>query len=275
MGTSPAHCPARKARLRLRGAENLPEGFTDTLPADTSTQGIFASTPSSKAKGRRCCWSTAGETWYQYRLVCLSWPRIEVIAVDQRGIGLSDKPQDGYDIGTLAADLVALMDWLGHQRFARSASTAGCLSPMRWLRITRSGSTGWSSGGLRPRHDALTGPVRPGRRRAAFAPRLQPARHGERESRQGTGRHLLRRGFAAWAGTTARGGRQVLRRPPRFRPRALRGSFELYRALGVDFAQSEERKTPRLRIRLRDRRNGSIGDQVADTMKLVATTCRA
>ena len=42
----------------------------------------------------------------------------EVIAVDQRGIGLSDKPQDGYDTGTLANDLVALMDALGHQRFA-------------------------------------------------------------------------------------------------------------------------------------------------------------
>ena len=42
----------------------------------------------------------------------------EVIAVDQRGIGLSDKPEDGYDTGTLADDLVALMDALGHERFA-------------------------------------------------------------------------------------------------------------------------------------------------------------
>ena len=42
----------------------------------------------------------------------------EVIAVDQRGIGLTDKPQDGYDTGTLADDLIALMDALGHERFA-------------------------------------------------------------------------------------------------------------------------------------------------------------
>jgi pimeloyl-ACP methyl ester carboxylesterase len=42
----------------------------------------------------------------------------EVIAVDQRGIGRSDKPADGYDTGTLAGDLVALMDALGHERFA-------------------------------------------------------------------------------------------------------------------------------------------------------------
>ena len=26
----------------------------------------------------------------------------QVVAVDQRGIGLSDKPEDGYDTGTLA-----------------------------------------------------------------------------------------------------------------------------------------------------------------------------
>jgi pimeloyl-ACP methyl ester carboxylesterase len=42
----------------------------------------------------------------------------EVIAVDQRGMGLSDKPAGGYDTGTLAGDLVALMDALGHERFA-------------------------------------------------------------------------------------------------------------------------------------------------------------
>ena len=41
-----------------------------------------------------------------------------VIAVDQRGMGLSDKPRDGYDCATMANDLVALMDALGHQRFA-------------------------------------------------------------------------------------------------------------------------------------------------------------
>jgi pimeloyl-ACP methyl ester carboxylesterase len=40
-----------------------------------------------------------------------------VVAVDSRGAGLSDKPDDGYDAGTLAADLVALMAALGHDRF--------------------------------------------------------------------------------------------------------------------------------------------------------------
>src|SRR5262245_15526 len=41
-----------------------------------------------------------------------------VIPVDQRGIGLSDKPQDGYDAGTEANDMVAPMEALGHRQFA-------------------------------------------------------------------------------------------------------------------------------------------------------------
>jgi hypothetical protein len=41
-----------------------------------------------------------------------------VIAVDQRGIGLTEKTQGGYDAATLASDLAALMTELGHERFA-------------------------------------------------------------------------------------------------------------------------------------------------------------
>jgi len=48
-----------------------------------------------------------------------------VVAVDQRGIGLSDKPEDGYDTGSLADDLAALMDALGHRRFALYGTDTG------------------------------------------------------------------------------------------------------------------------------------------------------
>ena len=59
------------------------------------------------------------ENWYAWRLLMPALARdFQVIAVDQRGIGLSDKPEGGYDTGTLAGDLAALMDALGHQRFA-------------------------------------------------------------------------------------------------------------------------------------------------------------
>ena len=59
------------------------------------------------------------QTWYAWRLLMPALARdFRVIVVDQRGRGLTSKPADGYDTGTLAGDLVALMDVLGHQRFA-------------------------------------------------------------------------------------------------------------------------------------------------------------
>ena len=44
--------------------------------------------------------------------VLLAGRGLRVVAVDQRGHGLSDKPDDGYDFGTLTADLVAVLDAL-------------------------------------------------------------------------------------------------------------------------------------------------------------------
>src|SRR5687767_10007584 len=101
-------------------APNLPVGFTDTFTSrfiDTDELRLHAviggeGPPLLLVHG----WP---ENWYAWRLLMPQLARdFEVIAVDQRGIGLSDKPQDGYDTGTLAGDLVALMDALGHQRFA-------------------------------------------------------------------------------------------------------------------------------------------------------------
>jgi pimeloyl-ACP methyl ester carboxylesterase len=39
-----------------------------------------------------------------------------VVTVDQRGHGLSDKPDSGYDFATVSADLAALIDHLGFER---------------------------------------------------------------------------------------------------------------------------------------------------------------
>ena len=59
------------------------------------------------------------ENWYQYRALMPALARdFTVIAVDQRGMGLTEKPNSGYDSATLANDLVALMDALGHERFS-------------------------------------------------------------------------------------------------------------------------------------------------------------
>ena len=66
------------------------------------------------------------QTWYAWRMIMPALARdFEVIAVDQRGIGLSDKPRDGYDVGTLAGDLAGLMDALGHERFAVYGTDTG------------------------------------------------------------------------------------------------------------------------------------------------------
>ncbi len=111
----------------VSGAPNLPAGFSDTFESrliDTGDVRLHAviggdGPPLLLVHG----WP---ETWYAWRLVMPALARdFTVIAVDQRGIGLSDKPAGGYDTGTLANDLVALMDVLGHQRFAVAGHDTG------------------------------------------------------------------------------------------------------------------------------------------------------
>ena len=106
--------------ISVSGAPNLPEGFTDTFTSryfDTGELRLHAvvggeGPPLVLVHG----WP---ETWYAWRMLMPALARdFEVIAVDQRGMGLSDKPEGGYDTGTQAGDLVALMDALGHERVA-------------------------------------------------------------------------------------------------------------------------------------------------------------
>lgn len=59
------------------------------------------------------------ESWYAWRFMMPALAaQYTVIAVDQRGIGLTDHPADGYDTRTLANDLAALMEALGYARYA-------------------------------------------------------------------------------------------------------------------------------------------------------------
>ena len=127
--SSSSALPAPQGPGSVSGAPQLPAGFSDTFTSryvDTGELRLHAviggaGPPLLLVHG----WP---QTWYQFRLVMPALARdFEVIAVDQRGIGLSDKPQGGYDTGTLAADLVALMDALGHRRFALVGFDTGCL----------------------------------------------------------------------------------------------------------------------------------------------------
>ena len=102
------------------GAPYLPKGFGDTFTSRYVNTGELRLHAVIGGKGPPLLlvhgWP---QTWYQWRLVMPALARdFQVIAVDQRGIGLSDKPQTGYDAGSEANDMVALMDALGHQRFA-------------------------------------------------------------------------------------------------------------------------------------------------------------
>jgi pimeloyl-ACP methyl ester carboxylesterase len=102
------------------GAPNLPAGFADTFESRFIDTGDVRLHAVIGGQGPALLlvhgWP---ETWYAWRLVMPALARnFTVVAVDQRGIGLSDKPATGYDTGTLATDLVKLMDALGHERFA-------------------------------------------------------------------------------------------------------------------------------------------------------------
>jgi pimeloyl-ACP methyl ester carboxylesterase len=120
MSSPPAPLSTPEGPGSVAGAPNLPAGFTDTFTSRYVDTGDLRQHVVIGGDGPPLLlvhgWP---ETWYAWRLLMPTLARdFEVIAVDQRGIGLSDKPQDGYDTGTLAGDLVALMDALGHQRFA-------------------------------------------------------------------------------------------------------------------------------------------------------------
>lgn len=62
------------------------------------------------------------EFWYGWRrqIAPLAAAGFRVVAPDQRGYNLSDKPQGvvAYRLDTLAGDIIGLADALGHQRFA-------------------------------------------------------------------------------------------------------------------------------------------------------------
>ncbi len=120
MSAPPAPSSVPEGPGSAAGAPGLPEDFTDTFTSryvgtgDVRLHAVIGGEgpPLLLVHG----WP---ESWYAWRLLMPALADdFEVVAVDQRGMGLSDKPVGGYDTGTQANDLVALMDALGHDRFA-------------------------------------------------------------------------------------------------------------------------------------------------------------
>jgi pimeloyl-ACP methyl ester carboxylesterase len=127
VNTSSTQLPTPTGPGSVSGAPNLPGGFTDTFSSryiDTGQVRLHAviggdGPPLLLVHG----WP---QTWYAWRMLMPTLAReFQVIAVDQRGIGLSDKPQNGYDSATIANDLVGMMSALGHQQFALYGTDTG------------------------------------------------------------------------------------------------------------------------------------------------------
>ena len=258
----------------VSGAPNLPAGFVDTFTSryvDTGELRLHAviggeGPPLLLVHG----WP---QTWYQYRLVMPALARdFTVVAVDQRGIGLSDKPEGGYDIGTLAADLVALMDALGHERFALIGFDTGmfianALAADYPDRLDRMVVGEAFVPGVTPSPPLfLPGPLNQRFWHLAFN-RLPTVNEQLVRGREDI---FFGAEYAAWAGTPLPD-EVVKYYVDRIvsDPEALRGSFELYRAL--DFEPSQERNTRRLTMPvLVIGGTESLGEAATDTMRLIA-----
>src|SRR6476646_11815605 len=111
----------------VSGAPGLPAGFGDTYSSRYVDAGDLRLHAVTGGEGPPLLlvhgWP---QTWYAWRMLMPALARdFFVVAPDQRGIGLSGKPQDGSDTATLAGDMVALMEALGHRRFALYGTDVG------------------------------------------------------------------------------------------------------------------------------------------------------
>src|SRR5499427_7043485 len=260
----------------VSGAPNLPAGFTDTFTSryiDTGELRLHAviggeGPPLLLVHG----WP---ETWYAWRLLMPALARdFEVIAVDQRGVGLSDKPAGGYDTGTLAGDLVALMDALGHQRFAVAGHDTGM-----WIGYALAADHRDRVARLAVAETPLPG-VSPSPPLFANAHLNNALWHfafnrlAEVNDQLAQGREDI---YFGWQFAT-----KAAKKLPDYAvqhyidtlaasPEALHASFGIYRALDATIAQNQQRKERRLTLPvLAIGGQYSLGDQVAATMKLAA-----
>src|SRR5262245_20904246 len=261
----------------VSAAPNLPAGFTDTFTSrivDTGDVRLHAviggdGPPLLLIHG----WPGS---WYYWRLVMPALAReFEIVAVDQRGIGLSDKPEDGYDAGTLANDLVGLMDALDHERFAVVGVDTGmligyALAAEHPERVARLAVGEAPLPGITPQNplilpDAVVD-------RLWHIPFNQLKETNEKLVR---GREDIFFGaeFSASAGTNKLPDYAVQYYVDGLAssPEALHGSFQLYRAFAATTAQNQERKTRRLPMPVLAMGGAeSSGAMVAYTMKLTA-----
>jgi pimeloyl-ACP methyl ester carboxylesterase len=262
----------------VSGAPNLPDGFSDTFTSRYVDAGDVRLHAVVGGEGPPLLlihgWP---QTWYAWRMVMPTLAEgFEVVAVDQRGIGLSDKPADGYDTGTLANDLVALMDALGHQRFAVYGTDTGmtiayALAADHPELVERLVVSEAPLPGISPSPPLYLPP--------ALNPRLWHLAFNQLgpEVNEALVRGREEIFFGAELDASA-GTHKLPDYAVRYYietlasdPEALRGSFELYRAWSTMSAQNEQRKARRLTMPVLAIGGAeSGGEGVAGTMRLVA-----
>ncbi|MEV0598621.1 alpha/beta hydrolase [Streptomyces sp. NPDC050315] len=255
---------------------HLPPGFTDTFTSQYVDTGELRLHAVTGGEGPPLL-LLAGwpQTWYAWRLLMPALAeKFRVVAVDPRGVGLSGKPLDGYDTGTLAADVAALMTALGHHRFAMVGHDVGM-----W--------TGYALAADHPdRLDRLV-------LAEAAIPGLSPSPplFGGREAND----RLWHFAFNRLDGLNEEliSGREHLYFGHQFAtkaakplpdhavqyyvdtlatdPEARRASFEFYRALDATIAQNEHRRQRRLTLPVLTIAGAeNLGESVGATMRLAA-----
>jgi pimeloyl-ACP methyl ester carboxylesterase len=276
MSSSSSPLPTPQGPGSVSGAPNLPPGFTDTFTSRYVDTGELRQHVVTGGEGPPLLllhgWP---QTWYAWRLVMPALAReFHVIAPDQRGTGLSGKPSDGYDTGTLAADLVALMDALGFPRFAVAGHDTGmwigyALAADHADRLTRLAVAETPLPGLSPSPPLFANAhLNNALWHFAFN------RLAEVNEQLVTGREAT---YLGWQFTT-KAARQLPAEAVRYytdalasSPEALHASFAIYRALDATIAQNQQRKEHRLSLPIPAIGGAhSLGEQVGATMKLAA-----
>jgi pimeloyl-ACP methyl ester carboxylesterase len=264
----------------VSGAPHLAEGFTGTFTSRYVDTADLRQHVVSGGEGPPLLlvhgWP---QTWYAWRLVMPALARdFSVVAPDQRGCGLSGKPPGGYDTATLAADLVALMDALGYQRFAVAGHDTGmwigyALAADHPDRIDRLAVAEAAMPGVSA-SPPLFGGTQANDRLWHFAFN----RLAEVNDQLAAGREHVYFGFqfAKAAKTLPDYAVRHYIDALAADPAALHGSFAAYRALDATIAQNQQRKERRLTLPVLAIGGAEgIGEGAANTMKLAADDVRS
>ncbi len=217
------------------------------------------------------------QTWYVWRFMMPALAEhYSLVVAEPRGLGLSDKPQSGYDTAILANDLVGVMAALGHERFAVVGHDVGmwigyAMAADHPQRVARLAVMDANVPGVLP-SPPLLGEAALNKRLWHFAfNRLDGL-----NERMVEGREEIYFGdqFTAKAATPQSISAEtaaIYIAPIKASRNALRASFELYRCVDTNIALNTERKKIMLEMPVLAIGGAiGLGERVGDQMKLVA-----